>query len=70
MILGALMRNDLGLRLSKRVTVANRSEGQDLMIAVLPQTGQRHRNANGEATVESQSQGVCFIGGTLSLGCG
>lgn len=35
-------------------------------IAVLPQTGQRHRKANGEAAVAgAQSQGVCFIGGTL-----
>jgi hypothetical protein len=38
------------------------------MIAVLPQTGQRHRNANG-VTGAAQSQLVsgCFIGGTLSL---
>jgi hypothetical protein len=35
-------------------------------IAVLPQTGQRHRKANGEAAAAgAQSQGACFIGGTL-----
>jgi hypothetical protein len=33
------------------------------MIAVLPQAGQRHRNVNGEAALELQSQRVseCFI---------
>jgi hypothetical protein len=33
------------------------------MIAVLPQTGQRHRNANGEAAAEPQSQRAsgCFM---------
>jgi len=34
------------------------------MIAVLPQAGQRHRNANGDAAAGPQSQGVsgCVIG--------
>jgi hypothetical protein len=37
-----------------------------LMIALLPQKGQRHQSANGVAD-EEQSQWVsgCFIGGTL-----
>ena len=34
------------------------------MIAVLPHTGQRHRNANGEAAAASQSQAVCFMDDT------
>jgi hypothetical protein len=36
------------------------------MIAVMPQTGQRHRDANAEAAAE-QSQDVsgCFIGSLL-----
>jgi hypothetical protein len=40
------------------------------MIAVLPQTGQRHRNANGEAAAGSQSQrvSVWFIRDTLVMG--
>jgi len=39
------------------------------MIAVLPQTGQRHRNANGEAAAGSQSQrvSVWFIRDTLVM---
>jgi hypothetical protein len=35
------------------------------MIAVFPQTGQRHRNANGETAAASQSQGACFMDGAL-----
>ena len=37
------------------------------MIAVLPQAGQRHRNANGDAAAGAQSQDVsgCIIGGIL-----
>jgi hypothetical protein len=39
------------------------------MIAVLPQTGQRHRNVNGEAgAAQSQLESGCFIGATLLLG--
>jgi hypothetical protein len=40
------------------------------MIAVLPQTGQRHRNANGEAAAGSQSQrvSVWFIRDALVMG--
>ena len=39
------------------------------MIAVLPQTGQRHRNANGEAAAASQTQrvSVWFIRDTLVM---
>ena len=39
------------------------------MIVVLPQTGQRHRNANGEAAAGSQSQrvSVWFIRDTLVM---
>jgi len=39
------------------------------MIAVLPQTGQRHRNAEGEAgAAQSQLVSGCFIVGTLLMG--
>jgi len=38
------------------------------MIAVLPQAGQRHRNANGEAgAVQSQLASGCFIGALSAL---
>ena len=41
------------------------------MIAVLPQTEHPHRSANGEAaTVQSQLESGCFIGGTLLVGPG
>src|SRR5262249_38604998 len=40
---------------------------ETFMIAVLPQVGQRHRNANGEAAEGAQSQDVsgCIIGAIL-----
>jgi hypothetical protein len=41
------------------------------MIALLPQTGQRHRNAKAVAAwLQSQLVSGCFIGGTLLVGYG
>jgi hypothetical protein len=42
-----------------------------LMIAVLPQTEHRHRNANGEAAAaQSQLVSGCFMGNALLVGLG
>ena len=61
-----MILEDLGLSLSHRLAVADWPRVDTFMIAVLPQPGQRHRNAN-EVAAWAQSQFVsgCFIVGTL-----